>query len=72
MRPAEAVELIYRDELAHGSIWLAGVKLYLAFETYCLYYKLRMFTDGKLLTGSHIDVAVANLTERWDGATTTL
>ena len=40
MRPAEAVELIYRDELAHGSIWLAGVKLYLAFETYCLYYKL--------------------------------
>ena len=47
MRPAEAVELIYRDELAHGSIWLAGVKLYLAFETYCLYYKLRKFTDGK-------------------------
>ena len=38
MRPAEAVELIYRDELAHSSIWLAGVKLYLAFETYCFYY----------------------------------
>ena len=47
MRPAEAVELIYRDELAHGTIWLAGVKLYLAFETFCLYYKLRKFTDGK-------------------------
>lgn len=40
MRPSEAVELINRDELAHGSIWLAGVKLYLAFETYSLYYKL--------------------------------
>ena len=66
------MELIYRDEPAHGSSWLAGVKLYLAFETYYLYYKLRMLTDGKLLTGSHIDVAVANLTERWDGATTTL
>ena len=51
---------------------LLAVKLYLAFETYCLYYKLRKFTDVKLLTGFHIDVAVANLTERWDGATTTL
>ena len=46
------MELIYRDELAHGSIWLAGVKLYLAFETYCLYYKLRKFTDGELLAGN--------------------
>ena len=72
MSPSEAVELIYRDGLAHGSIWLAGVKLYLTLETYSLYYKLRKLTDGKFLTSSHIDVAVANLTERWNGAATTL
>ena len=45
VRPAEAVELIYRDELSWGSIRLAG---------------------------AHVDVAVANHTERWDGTVTTL
>ena len=38
--PAEAMELIYRDELSWGSIWLAGIKLNLTLETYSLYYKL--------------------------------
>ena len=40
MSPAEAMELIYRDELSWGSIRLACVKLNLTLETYCLYYKL--------------------------------
>ena len=41
-------------------------------EKISLYYKLRKFTDGELLAGTHVDVAVANLTERWDSATTAL
>ena len=41
------MELIYRDKLSWGSIRLAGVKLNLTLETYCLYYKLREFTDSK-------------------------
>lgn len=38
--PAEAMKLIYRDELSWGSIWLAGIKLNLTLETYSLHYKL--------------------------------
>ena len=68
--PAEAMKLIYRDELSWGSIRLAGIKLYIAFETYGLYHKFRKFTDSEFLAGAHIDVAVANLTERWDSTTT--
>lgn len=45
--PAEAMKLIYRDELSWGSIRLAGIKLNLTLETYSLYYKLRKLTNSK-------------------------
>ena len=69
--PAKAVELLYINELAHGAIGLAGVKLHFAFKAYCLDNQLGELTDGEFLASADIDVTVANLSQTGDVAATT-
>ncbi|MCR5068824.1 MAG: hypothetical protein K6A78_03340 [Prevotella sp.] len=49
VRPAKAVEFGDIDELAHGTIRLAGIKLDDAFKAYGLDNELREFTNGDFL-----------------------
>lgn len=69
--PAKAVELLYINELAHGAIGLAGIKLNFAFKAYCLDNQLGELTDGEFLASTYIDVTVADLTQTGDVAATT-
>ena len=70
MRPTEAVELAHVDELARGTVGLAGVKYDFAFETNRLDDEFAEFADGEFLARAHIDVAVADFTEFRDGSAT--
>ncbi len=68
MGPAEAVELAHVDELAHGAVGLGGVELDCALEADRLDHKLAELAYGQFLARAHINVAVAYLAERRDGA----
>ena len=61
--PAEGVEFLHVDELAHGAIRLASIEFYGALKAYGLDNEFREFTDGEFLAGTYINMAVANLTE---------
>ena len=61
--PAEAVELVYGDEFARSAVGLGGVELDFAFEAYGVSYQFGEFTDGELLAGAYIDVAVADFSQ---------
>ena len=71
MMPTQRVQLAHVNELAHGAIGLAGVKLHFAFKAYCLDNQLGELTDGEFLASADIDVTVANLTQTGDVAATT-
>ena len=69
--PAEAVELVDRDEFAHGAVGLGGVELYGSFEAYGFDDELGEFTNGQLLARADVDVAVTDFTKGGDSAATT-
>ena len=69
--PAKAVEFLYINELAHGAIGLAGIKLHFTFKAYCLDNQLGELTDSEFLASADIDVTVANLSQTGDVAATT-
>lgn len=69
--PAEAVELGDINELTHGAVWLGGVEFDGAGEADGVDDKLGELTDGELFAGAYVDVAVADLTEGWDGSSST-
>ena len=69
--PAKAVEFLYINELAHGTIGLAGIKLNFTLKAYCLDNQLGELTDGEFLASADIDVTVADLSQTGDVAATT-
>ena len=69
--PAEGVEFLHVNELAHGAVGLGGVEFYGALEAYGLDDEFREFADGEFLSCAHIDMAVADFTKARDIATTT-
>ena len=70
--PAEAVEFAYVDELARGAIGFCCVPNDFAFEADRVLYEIGESFDGQFLACTNVDMAVANLTKRWDGTTTAL
>ena len=66
MCPAEAVELAHVDELARGTVGLAGIKHDFAIETDRLHHEFAEFADGEFLARTHIDVAVADFAKLGD------
>ena len=68
--PAKAMEFAHVDELARGSVGLAGVEHHFAFKANCLYHEFAEFADSEFLAGTHVNVAVADFTELGDGAAT--
>ena len=67
--PSEAVELAHVDELARCAIWFCRVPDNLTLEADRVLYEVSQGFDGKLLASTHVDVAVADLSKRRDGAT---
>ena len=72
MMPAEVVEFCNVDELTWSAVRFRLVPSQLTFESDGLDNELSQSLDGQLLTGTDIDMAVANLTESRNGSATSL
>ena len=71
MSPAKTVELRYINKLSHCAIWFVGIKEDFTLEANGLNYQFGKFVDGEFFACAHVNVAVADLTKGWDGASTT-
>ena len=60
MFPAQGVEFAYIYEFTHCSVGLGAVKPDLALITYRFTHKIRKIFDTDFLSGSDVDVAVAD------------
>ena len=69
VHPSERVKFRHIDEFPHGAIGLRCIKFYGAFEAYGFDDEFGEFTDGELLAGAYIDVAVSYLTKAGDVTT---
>ena len=71
MCPAKRMELAHVDKLTHSAIRFCGVKLHSAFKANGFNNKFRQLTNGKFLTCTYIDMAVAYLAKRRNSTATT-
>ena len=67
--PTQTVEFAHINELSWRSVGFVLVPTELAFEAYYCYNLLRQLSDSQLLSCTHIDMAVAYLTQRRDSST---
>ena len=63
MMPTQAMEFAHVNEFAHDAVRFGGIENDLPLKTHRLRHQLAQFTNRQFLACTHIDMAVADLTQ---------